>query len=250
MLKTEHIAKICLLFAWAVLPIAISWQIMYGPALVRSYLDESLKPAKVWAGHMAEKTEALVDTGQKYVDDNYDQTISTTKATAATVRHLDDFVVNLNANVNGGEDTEGIVKPGLIGDIHGLLVQTKAMLPPVQADVDLLAKSGDETLQGLRPIFTNVAALTATLDRQINDGSPHVVATVDALTKSLTDMDKILADEHIAKILANTDTTTYHLGEAATSVDLAFASLRQKFGLIKTILVKVFNMIKVTIPLP
>jgi ABC-type transporter Mla subunit MlaD len=248
--KAELYAKVCLMLAWAVLPCAISWQVVYGPARFRGYLDETLAPAKEWAGKTAGQVTTLVDKTTQFADDNYPQTVATTKSTAAAVRHLDDFVVNLNANVNGGEDTEGVIKAGLIQDVHTLLGGVQGLISATQKDIATLSGAGAQTVEQLGPVLDNLAVLTTTLNKQIDKNGDQVHQTMVALEKGLVDLDTMITSEDMKSIFANVNTTTFHLGESAKSVDYAFQSLRTKMGLLKTVLSKAINIIKLTIPLP
>lgn len=243
-------AKVCLMLAWAVLPCAISWQVVYGPARLRGYLEQTLKPAKQWAGVTAGKITTLVDKTNGFVDDNYPQTIATTKSTAAAVKHLDDFVVNLNANVNGGEDTEGVIQAGLIRDVHNTLGGVQGLISSTQKDVNALSGAGVAAVNKLNPVLDNLTTLTATLNQQIDSNGDQVKATMGALEKGIQDFDVLLTSDDLKAIFTNVNTTTYHLGESAKSVDYALQTLRKKMGLIKAALSKVINILKVTIPLP
>lgn len=243
-------ARFCLLLSWAVLPIAISWQVFYGPAHLRGYLDTKLKPAEEWVAGAAKKANKLLDSTQEYVDDNHDATVAITRSTAATVRHLDDFVIDMNANVNGGEDTQGHIKGGLVGDLHATLQTARNTIESTRDDVHTLLVTGNESAKALSAVLTNAASLTSTLETQVKEGSPKVQETITALTKALQDADKLIADENLAGTLKNLNTTTYHLGEGAKSVDMALQSLRKKVGLIKAILSKAVEMVKFTFPIP
>jgi ABC-type transporter Mla subunit MlaD len=154
-------------------------------------------------------------------------------------------------------DTHSVLSE-LQTSIHetGLLVSdTRQRLNTALEDADLAAKSGNQllltansTLLPLKNSLDNIDRLTKLAADQLAAGSPKVQQTMTDLDRAVDDFAKLLEDKNIQATIANIAGTSGHLDGAAESIDDALRPWRKRAGLLKTIVSKAFNMLKLTFP--
>jgi hypothetical protein len=99
-------------------------------------------------------------------------------------------------------------------------------------------------------VLENTSSLIQTLQEQVKAGSPEAIKTIQAATKSLDDLDKILANPSIKTTLDSTAKTSVSIAGSAESVDIALRPLREKARLLKVVLLKTLEVLKITVPFP
>jgi hypothetical protein len=138
----------------------------------------------------------------------------------------------------------------------GLLVRdTRQRLNTALDDADLAVKSGNQllitansTLLPLKNSLDNIDRLTKLAADQLAAGSPKVQQTMTDLDRAVDDFAKLLEDKNIQATIANIAGTSGHLDGAAESIDDALRPWRQRAGMLKTIVSKAFDMLKLTFP--
>jgi ABC-type transporter Mla subunit MlaD len=163
--------------------------------------------------------------------------------------------VNKSVPLVIGETQKTIASAGsLIEDtktqLHDLLASSKTLVDGLKTDVDSLAsKAGGDLdalrpdLEALKPVLVNLATLEKDLDDQIKVGGPKLLATIDAMSGTINDVDRILAGEDIKAIVGNTAKTTAEMLRSAESIKMALEPLRQKLSLLKIIINKAITLI-------
>jgi hypothetical protein len=146
----------------------------------------------------------------------------------------------------------------LQNSIHetGLLVSdTRQRLNTALDDADLAVKSGNQllltansTLLPLKTSLDNIDRLTKLAADQLAAGSPKVQQTMTDLDRAVDDFARLLEDKNIQATIANIAGTSGHLDGAAESIDDALRPWRERAGLLKTIVSKAFNILKLTFP--
>jgi hypothetical protein len=154
-------------------------------------------------------------------------------------------------------DTHNVLSE-LRTSIHetGLLVRdTRQRLNTALDDADLAVKSGNQllitansTLLPLKNSLDNIDRLTKLAADQLAAGSPKVQQTMTDLDRAVDDFAKLLEDKNIQATIANIAGTSGHLDGAAESIDDALRPWRQRAGMLKTIVSKAFDMLKLTFP--
>ena len=195
-------------------------------------------------------TSALVDDAKASIDDNYYDVKATVGTVATAARDSDDLIHDLRSSLVGGVDTQGKQRDGLIVQATLLLGDSRELVVSMRADLGKLTDSADGALKPLGTALDNIATLSATLNKEIQADSPKVAVTVEALGKSVADLDKIISDPDIQKILANSADTTKSISESAASLDAVTRPWRKKVGQLQLILKTLASFLKVTIPLP
>lgn len=152
-------------------------------------------------------------------------------------------------------DTHSVLSE-LQTSIHetGLLVSdTRQRLNTALDDADLAVKSGNQllvtansTLLPLKESLDNIDRLTKLAADQLAAGSPLAMKTVTDLDRAVDDFAKLLEDKNIKATIANIAGTSGHLDGAAESIDDALRPWRQRAALLKTIVRKAFDMLKLT----
>jgi hypothetical protein len=75
-----------------------------------------------------------------------------------------------------------------------------------------------------------------------------VEQTLADVDQAVNDFAKLLEDKNIQAMIANIAGTSGHLDGAAESIDDALRPWRQRAGMLKTIVSKAFDMLKLTFP--
>ena len=117
-----------------------------------------------------------------------------------------------------------------------------------RTDLDKLSDSADGALKPLKSALENVAGLSADLEKQMAAGG-DVAGTFHQLDLAVGNVNTLIEDPNIQKILANSADTSQHLAESAKSVDLAMRPWRERAHFLKTILLKAIGMVKFVYPL-
>jgi hypothetical protein len=138
----------------------------------------------------------------------------------------------------------------------GLLVRdTRQRLNTALDDADLAVKAGNQflitansTLLPLKESLDNIDRLTKLAADQLAAGSPKVEQTLTDLDRAVDDFAKLLEDNNIQTTIANIAGTSGHLDGAAESIDDALRPWRERAGMLKTIVSKAFDMLKLTFP--
>ncbi len=170
-------------------------------------------------------------------------------ASAAASRNADELLADIRTGLMGGRDTRGVQRAGVFPQIEALIGDLRDGVRAFQADLDRLTVSADETLAPLRLALERTAALVDTLDKEIRDNSRHSQETLAALTRSIEDLDRLLADPAIAQTLANVEGVTHHTSGAMESVDIALRPWRKKANQLKFVLGKLIGFFRVVLPL-
>jgi ABC-type transporter Mla subunit MlaD len=90
-----------------------------------------------------------------------------------------------------------------------------------------LVRTTKKALQPLKTSLDNVAALSADLEKQMATGG-DVAGTFHQLDLAVGNVNTLLEDPSIQKILASSADTSEHLAESAKSVDIALEPLPQE----------------------
>ena len=166
----------------------------------------------------------------------------------ASSRQTEEFIEDLRANILGGRDTRGVEHEGVIPAATGLLSSLKDTSNHFRVDLDKLSDSADGALKPLKSALENVAGLSADLEKQMAAGG-DVAGTFHQLDLAVGNVNTLIEDPNIQKILANSADTSQHLAESAKSVDLAMRPWRERAHFLKTILLKAIGMVKFVYPL-
>ena len=166
----------------------------------------------------------------------------------ASSRQTEEFIEDLRANILGGRDTRGVEHEGVIPAATGLLSSLKDTSNHFRTDLDKLSDSADGALKPLKSALENVAGLSADLEKQMAAGG-DVAGTFHQLDLAVGNVNTLIEDPNIQKILANSADTSQHLAESAKSVDLAMRPWRERAHFLKTILLKAIGMVKFVYPL-
>ena len=161
----------------------------------------------------------------------------------ASSRQTEEFIEDLRANILGGRDTRGVEHEGVIPAATGLLSSLKDTSNHFRTDLDKLSDSADGALKPLKSALENVAGLSADLEKQMAAGG-DVAGTFHQLDLAVGNVNTLIEDPNIQKILANSADTSQHLAESAKSVDLAMRPWRERAHFLKTILLKAIGMVK------
>jgi hypothetical protein len=173
---------------------------------------------------------------------------TSTMASRTTEETLED----LRASILGGKDTRGTNHEGTIPIANNLLTSVNDIAVDARKDLNRLTDSTDTTLQALgqrlnplAPMMANIEKLSADLERQMREGG-NIDASLEALTKTIEDFDRLVADENVKKILASSAKTSEHLAGSAESVDIALRPWRKKASQLKMVLGKILGLIKIS----
>jgi len=241
----------------AALLAVLSWQAWRLPALTgtaaASRIDPALKNlngtlANINAATLAGKN--LVErAGKDYYDPKdpeagfYWDIQQMIYNSTASSRQTEEFIEDLRANILGGRDTRGVEHEGAIPAATSLLDSLKTTSDSLRTDLDKLTDSASGALQPLKTSLENVATLSADLEKQMAAGG-DVAGTFHQLDLAIGNVNTLLEDPNIQKILASSADTSDHLAESAKSVDIAMRPWRQKASQLRMILEKAMGMIK------
>ena len=241
----------------AALLAVLSWQAWRLPALTgtaaASRIDPALKNlngtlANINAATLAGKN-LVEQVGKDYYDPKdpeagfYWDIQQMIYNSTASSRQTEEFVEDLRAAILGGRDTRGVEHEGVIPAATGLLDSLKDTSDHFRADLDKLSDSADGALKPLKATLENVAALSADLEKQMVAGG-DVAGTFHQLDLAVGNVNTLLEDPSIQKILASSADTSQHLAASAESIDIAMRPWRKKASQIKTILEKALGMLK------
>jgi phage-related tail protein len=145
------------------------------------------------------------------------------------------------ATVAAKETTALIVEArGTVKEVTALVKDLRNLVQEGQKDLGRLTRSTDDVLKPLAGTMRNIEKLAGTLEQEIAAGGPKARETFEALTKAILDFDKLLADENLAKILANVEGST-------KSIDMALRPWRERAHALKIILTKIAGIMKINI---
>jgi len=243
--------------AGTVLLAVLAWQAWRIPAqagaAAASRIDPALQNlngtlANVNATTLAGKN-LVEEFGKDYYDpDNpeagfYWDVYSMLEASTVSSRSTEELIEDLRASLVGGKDADGIEHEGAIPAATGLLDSLKDTSDSFRADLDKLSNSADEALQPLKTSLDNVAALSADLEKQMAAGG-DVAGAFHQLDLAVDNVNTLIEDPDIQKILASSAGTSEHLEASAESIDIALRPCRRKASQLKMVLEKAIGMIK------
>jgi len=165
------------------------------------------------------------------------------EASTVSSRSTEELIEDLRASLVGGKDADGIEHEGAIPAATGLLDSLKDTSDSFRADLDKLSNSADEALQPLKTSLDNVAALSADLEKQMAAGG-DVAGAFHQLDLAVDNVNTLIEDPDIQKILASSAGTSEHLEASAESIDIALRPWRRKASQLKMVLEKAIGMIK------
>lgn len=127
----------------------------------------------------------------------------------------------------------------ILYDTNLLLVEAKELVKDLNQEAKVLGPEVAQTTGAL-------TSLLNTLDSEIKSGSPKALQTLETLNRTMTNLDSII-DGDGRKTITNVEKLTEHSAEIAETTDIALKPLRQKRGLLKTIIGIMVGMIRVNI---
>ena len=95
----------------------------------------------------------------------------------------------------------------------------------------------------MKTSLDNVAALSADLEKQMAAGG-DVAGSFHQLDLAVGNVNTLLEDPSIQKILASSADTSQHLAASAESIDIAMRPWRKKASQLKMLLEKALGMLK------
>lgn len=156
------------------------------------------------------------------------------------------LITRLDNRLNGGADPEtGVFVIGVLPAAASMLQALDATA--AEARVSLI--SGEKALQPLQTALEHISRISAELEAELAKGG-NVDLTFAELAKSVGDFDKLVDNEDIRKVLANTAATSKSLSGSAETLDIVMRPWRKKANQLKTILEKLAGMLKFVIPVP
>jgi ABC-type transporter Mla subunit MlaD len=185
-----------------------------------------------------QSTNALIKDAKDSLDDTYWDVKATIETVATTAKDTDDFVKDLHRQTS---DT--------LTEARGLLSDSRSLVTSMQSDMGRLTDSTDAALKPLATTLERIAQLSATLDTEAKRGGIAVNNVALELQSALDDLDNLITDPSIQKILTNSTDTSKYLAESAESIDTALRPWRKKAGQLKMIVEKALGLIKLTFPL-
>ena len=241
----------------AALLAVLSWQAWRLPALTGTAAASRIDPAlKNLNGRLANINAATLagknlveQAGQDYYDPNdpeagfYWDIQQMIYNSTASSRQAEEFVEDLRASILGGRDTRGVEHEGVMPAATGLLGSLTDTSNHFRADLDKLSDSADGALKPLKGALENVAGLSADLEKQMAAGG-DVAGTFHQLDLAVGNVNTLLEDPSIQKILASSADTSQHLAASAESIDIAMRPFRKKASQIKMLLEKALGMMK------
>ena len=237
-------ASIALRIAATLLLLVLTWQAWQLPHTVGAALAQRIDPTIADLRATNQQAKNLLKDVQDSLDDTYyDYKASIASATVAS-RSSAELIEDLRANLMGGKDTRGNLRSGILPEVQATVADIRRTAVGLESDLHQLAQSTDQALVPLNRTLQNVAALTATLDKEVQAGSPKAIETLASINRSVEDFDHILADPNIQQILASSAATSEHLSESAKSIDIAMRPWREKAQLLKTVLTKALGLFK------
>jgi hypothetical protein len=191
----------------------------------------SVKAASAQSYQASRQMEAMATEGVSFLKDAH-------KGTAGVL-----------AEVQNSTHEAGLLLSDTRKQLDALMGDAQTLTQSLTTDVnDLTARAG-RALDPLADALKGITTLEATLDEQIEAGSPKVQLTLDALTKAIADTDKLIASDEIRQTLVHTAMTADHIEHSAESIDIALMPLRKKLTLLKAIAEKALGLVKFTFPL-
>lgn len=165
------------------------------------------------------------------------------KTSKKNAENIDVTLTNIKALTGDADDSIEQITGALLDDKFGLipragnLVQT---LNDIAIDADKatvtlnaeILKTGAFAREQLSPLSDDLKEINCLLknaQQQIAENGTASQTTLAALTKTLDDADKLVADPHIAETIA-------HVDGSAESIDIALRPWRKKAALLKKIL--------------
>ncbi len=236
------IGKVVCLCSISLLFCVLSYQAIAIPKAARNAIierDAQLKSVLTHADQIFLDLEKLIRTN------SMDLGVMVETMTVAA-RDSEELVSDLRTALLGGKDTRGKSHRGVTVELTLLLTDMRGLVNSLQKDINDLSISTNTALVPLQDTLKSLNSLTITLEKQVNAGSPEVMSTIQSLNKSVDDLDALLADKNIVKTIANAEKATLHTAQSMESVDMALRPWRQKAGLLKTVVGKLFTVFKFT----
>lgn len=192
------------------------------------------------------KVQALVQDVTDSVDDNYYELKAQAETTTVILKRVSDLLLDVRSHLFSGKDTRGEEVVGIVPQVRLLLSEGTALTAGMQQEIHRLSSTANDTLKPLEKTLSNLADLSATLDQEVKSGSPKAQRTVELLSQTLVDLDKMLEDPHVAGILSNADAATQHVASSMESIDIGLRPWRQKAALLKSIFLKALGLFRIT----
>ncbi len=172
----------------------------------------------------------------------WDVTAMIESSTTAS-RSSEEFVEDLRAAILGGKDTKGVMHEGVMPAVEGLLGSLKSTSDHLRDDLDRLTGDTSGALKPLKAALQNVANLTDDLDKQLKDGG-GVAGTFRQLDLAVANVNVLLEDPNIQKILKDSSKITGSLADSAETLEIAVRPCREKANQLKLILGKLVGLVK------
>lgn len=171
--------------------------------------------------------------------DLYSMLESSTAASRTTEETLED----LRAALIGGQDSRGVEHEGAIPAATELLNSLKTTSDGFRQDLGALTGVATDALQPLQATLDSVARFSDDLEQEMRTGG-DVAGALAKLNQAVGDVNTLLENDDIQKILASSAETSQHLAASAESVDIALRPWRKKANQLKMLLQKAAGMIK------
>lgn len=236
------IGKVVCLCSASLLLCALSYQVIALPKAARDILSARDAQLKLVLTHA---DQIFLEVGNLVKTNAMDLSVMVETMTVAA-RDSEELISDLRTSLLGGKDTRGNRHKGVMVELTLLIFDMRGLVTSLQTDLTSLATTAQDALIPLQATLKAIESLTNTLEVQIKSGSPEVVNTFKALNKSINDLDVLLADKNIAKIIANSEQATFHTAQSMESVNIALQPWRKKAALLKTVVGKLFTVFKFT----
>lgn len=216
----------------------LTYQAFLLPDRVAAYIDARVNPVADRLDQRDAQVKALLDKADRFMlhtttlteDTYYDQKASI-ETTPTVLREIYEVARTIR------QDT--------IPEVTKLLAESKSLVQTLQSDLHVLSGESTELVVNGTDALGKLETLLETLDVQVKAGAPQAQETMKQVDKVLADLDLLLTNQNIQGSLKNVDATTYHLSESAKSVDMALRKLRERAGIVKFILGRVFGILSV-----
>lgn len=244
--KTVSICKDARHILVVVLLVAVIFQIVHLPQIVSQNinqrldrLEEGLTATNSHVNGVLTASEKLIANVNASAEDNYWEMKAQANTMTVILKDTSDLIRDFRAHLFGGRDTQGTDITGLVTEARGLLADGRALTRSLQYDLHEVMTTANQDLKTLDTALANIAQLIATLDRQVEDGSPLAQQTVISLNKAIEDFDKLLTNEDIMATLE-------HVHGSMESVDIMMRPWRERASALKTIIQKAIGLFKIT----
>lgn len=115
---------------------------------------------------------------------------------------------------------------GIMGQVHSLLGASELAVESLQRDIRLTTGDLRKSLAPLELVLSNTAIAVQDLDKAIKNNDPKVGDVLNRVEQSMASLDKILANEDIAKSMDNVQ-------EITKSVSIVMMPWRERASLLK-----------------